>query len=125
MDRLAALVPATAAACGSGGDDRSSGVDGTKLLIDLTSEQLDTLCTYVAEINGSERTFTCDGVTVKTGVPKQRCLDHAPTQADNPSCTLTVATFEYCYEVTAEYQDHPCDLEPDPACAGLGAASCQ
>ena len=108
---------------GCGGDDRSSGVDGTKLVINMTPAELDQFCAYVAEISGPERTFVCDGVTIKAGKTKESCIMGAPTATAHPLCTATVAQAETCFEAAASI-DENCDPPVEPACVALFSADC-
>jgi hypothetical protein len=111
-------------ACGSGAADGASGIDGTKLVVELSADELDTVCEYIARISGPERSFMCGSTPVKGGITKERCISNAPTATNEPSCSLTVEQLETCYEFAAMYRDDPCDIPPNDACNPLAASAC-
>lgn len=122
MNGLLALGLVTLLGCAGDGNDRSSGVEGGKLLINLSMAELDTFCAYVADISGPERTVVCDGMTIKAGKTKESCIAGAPTAADHPDCAATVAQAEMCFETAATAD--PCNPPAEPACNAIFTAEC-
>jgi len=123
------LMAALLAACGGDGDGNpdGSGVDGTKLMGDLTSSELGDVCEYLTTVL-PERTISCaEGpFTVGEGGYDECVDDYSDNATENPDCTLTVSQAEACIEALAALTDAEwCNLESFPAaCAATFDADC-
>ena len=123
MNRRQVLCIAVAVGC-SEAEDRTSGVDGDKVIIELSADELNTLCAYIEEISGPARSVECNGTSVTTGVTKERCISNSPTAAEHPTCRLSVAEYERCYEYLAQYTDDVCHIPPSDACNAFSTPAC-
>ncbi|MBA3458236.1 MAG: hypothetical protein H0T42_34460 [Deltaproteobacteria bacterium] len=97
-------------ACGS---DDSSGVAGSKKLVELSTTEIGDLCDYTSDVQGGYGTSkVCgDGITV-TVPARASCISRL--EATAASCTATVDTAEACAEAVGE---DLCKLLSEPKCA--------
>ncbi len=105
------------AACG-GSSASKPDIEGTTLLVNLNSTQLDELCSYQTSVFGDPRTVTCtndETVTVNSTTQCETQFTGLPT-----SCTATVANVEDCIDAVGS---NPCNLETAPQCAPLFACA--
>jgi len=98
------------AACG-GDDDDSSGIDRSKKVTALTTDERKTLCEWGVEAQGGAGKMTkCGDITI-TVKPAADCIAQAMTFP--ASCALTVAQVEDCSKATGE---NACTSLTAPAC---------
>jgi hypothetical protein len=120
MERLLAFAVLVAGCGGDAGDPNPPSrptLDETKLLVTLTAAELDTLCSYVADLDHGPRTVTCAGGASVMLDGLAECQQRITAYAAR--CTATVADQETCTEHVAP---DPCHLLADnggPACALL------
>lgn len=107
---LLSLALVTACDGGMGGAS-----DSTKL-VDLTPEQLRSLCLDFAE-DFPPRTITCSGQEQTVGIDAAEC--DMPSDFD-PACTATVGEMRACFNAIANFTDAQfCDGTEPPQCAAL------
>jgi hypothetical protein len=98
----------------------SSGLDASKMLIDLTREEAAAFCDWTAgRFGGYGRGITCaDGSTLSARQSQAQCVEDWTTA--NPNCPLSVGDFEEC--VNGGVVEPRCASVP-PVC--LGVVFCQ
>jgi hypothetical protein len=100
-------------AIGCGAD--SSGVDGSKKIIDLSPAERGDVCDYTSDVQGGYGTMkVCgDGLTLSV---KQRMDCITNLEETVAGCTATVENLEACSEAVGE---DLCKFLSEPACAFL------
>ncbi|MGE0872371.1 MAG: hypothetical protein AB7P03_27695 [Kofleriaceae bacterium] len=102
---LVAIVLGSLSGCE---DSRGSGLDPGRKIVDLTQQEHEALCGYVAEMTEGPRTVTCDDQDLE--LPgKQECLEELVTFFPT-LCTVTVADAEACWDLVG---DDPCNYTSD------------
>jgi hypothetical protein len=100
------LCMGLAVACGGGsGGGGGSGVTGSKKLVDLSTDEITSVCEFQVELAGPARTIDCGGgqtATVGGGSVADCVSSFQDQQTSNPSCMAT----------------------PPAACAPLATAEC-
>ena len=122
------LCAALAFACGGGkGGGGSSGVSGSKQIIDLDAAERSQVCEFLADVLGPERTVDCGGGETRgVGGEASECVAEFTSLAMNaPGCTITVGQYETCIEALANLSDAQICADDFPAaCAPLLASEC-
>ena len=86
-------------------------IDGAKLLVNLTPSELDELCTYNAEVDGSPHTIQCSNGNTVMIVSVDQCVIGAMEMC--ATSTATVDDDETCAE---EIAADPCTALANSAC---------
>lgn len=123
---LSALAACSSSSSGGGGS--VPGVDSSKKMSDVTSDDLGKICDYYAAKAGgygTVKTTTCDGgvsSTSKVDANQAACV--AKFKRPPASCPITVGQFETCGDAISAMD--PCVLSTSlpPQCAPLEDPKC-
>lgn len=117
MLRLGAILLITsvvAAACSDSGSSSGSGVEPTKKLTALDTNERQELCNYMVEAEGGVHSKMCgDGLTISV---KSAADCVSGLTAFKSTCAATVDNAEACAEAAG---DDLCNLVSSPSCTFL------
>ena len=120
------LLVTAIAACGSGGG--GSGVDGSALIVSLSSSQRAQECQYLFDTYPSRTVMCSASETLTFGETSVADCEttYAMSVTSSPNCTATVAEGEACIQALYELSDSAaCSATSEPAaCAAIDTASC-